>query len=121
MLLENACPIVLDQYTETRRSIFQHRTNPISTNTFKRLRSEDPKDVQQRDELFTKLNTSEDIATILQVIIPDFALLSTSETSFSTYEEVTWFISVTKMEDWTNERFTHDHKVVHADMTRQGK
>ncbi|EXA30591.1 hypothetical protein FOVG_18047 [Fusarium oxysporum f. sp. pisi HDV247] len=121
ILLEKADPIVLDQYAETRRSIFLHRTNPISTDNFKRLRSQDPKDIQQRDEFFAKLNTSKDIATILQVGMPDFALSSTSKTSFSTYEEVTWFISVTKMEDWTDERFTHEYKVVHANMTRQGK
>ncbi|KAI6752559.1 hypothetical protein HG530_013928 [Fusarium avenaceum] len=121
MLLDNAGPIVLDQYAETRRSIFLHRTNPISTDNFKRLWSQDPKDIQQRDDFFAKLNTSKDIATILQVGIPDFALSSTSETAFSTYEEVAWFISVTKLEGWTDERFTHEYKVVHADMTRQGK
>ncbi|EXL90965.1 FAD binding domain-containing protein [Fusarium oxysporum II5] len=121
ILVENADSIVLDQYAETRRSIFLHRTNPISTGNLNRLRSQDPKHVQQRDEFFSKLNTSKDIATILQVGLPDFALSSTSETSFSTYEEITWFISVTKMDDWTDERFTHEYKVVHANMTRQGK
>ncbi|KAF4480146.1 3-(3-hydroxy-phenyl)propionate 3-hydroxycinnamic acid hydroxylase [Fusarium agapanthi] len=98
MLLEKADPVVLDQ-----------------------LRSQDPKHIKQRDEFFAKLNTYKDIATTLQVGLPDFALSSTSKTVFSTYEEVTWFISVTKFEDWTDERFKHEYKVVHANMTRQGK
>ncbi|KAF5243295.1 hypothetical protein FANTH_8244 [Fusarium anthophilum] len=120
-LLDKAEPIVLDQYAEIRRSIFLHRTNPLSTDNFNRLRSQDPEHVRQRDEFFAKLNKSKDIATVLQVGLPDYALSSTSETSFSTYEEVTWFITVTKLDDWSDERFTHEYKVVHANMTRHGK
>ncbi|KAF5228558.1 hypothetical protein FANTH_14472 [Fusarium anthophilum] len=94
-LLDKAEPIVLDQ-------------------------SQDPEHVRQRNEFFARLN-KKDIATVLQVGLPDYALSSTSKTSFSTYEEVTWFITVTKLDDWSDERFTHEYKVVHANMTRQGK
>ncbi|CAG2006070.1 unnamed protein product [Fusarium graminearum] len=120
-LLENAEPIVLEQYAEIRRSIFLHRTNPLSTDNFNRLRSQDPEHVRQRDEFFAKLNKSKDIATVLQVGLPDYALSSTSKTTFSTYEEVTWFITVTKLDGWSDEKLAHEYKVVHANMTRQGK
>ncbi|RGP64192.1 3-3-hydroxy-phenylpropionate 3-hydroxycinnamic acid hydroxylase [Fusarium sporotrichioides] len=120
-LLEKAEPIVLDQYAEIRRSIFLHRTNPLSTDNLNRLRSRDPEHVWQRDEFFAKLNKSKDIATILQVGLPDYGLSSTSKTSFSTYEEVTWFVTVAKIDGWSDEKFAHEYKVVHANMTRQGK
>ncbi|KAF5530118.1 3-(3-hydroxy-phenyl)propionate 3-hydroxycinnamic acid hydroxylase [Fusarium phyllophilum] len=121
VLLEDADPIVLDQYAEIRRSIFLERTSPISTQNLIRARSDDPVNAQDREEFFKKLTTEKDVATILKVGLPDYALSSTSKTTFATYEELTWFISVTKIDDWTEEKFAHEYKVVHANMTRQGK
>ncbi|KAK2929247.1 hypothetical protein FoTM2_009586 [Fusarium oxysporum f. sp. vasinfectum] len=121
VLLENADSSVLDQYAEIRRSIFLERTNPLSTQNLIRARSHDPLNVQDREDFFRMLTMEKDAATILKVALPDYALSSTSKTTFATYEELTWFISVTKIDDWTNEKFTHEYKVVHASMTRQGK
>ncbi|KAB8201199.1 hypothetical protein BDV34DRAFT_229556 [Aspergillus parasiticus] len=78
-------------------------------------------DVQKRSEFFESISNQRDLATILQVGLPDFALTSTSNTKFDTYHEVTWFISVTKPEGWATEKFTHEYKTIHAGMTRRGK
>ncbi|RSL44977.1 hypothetical protein CEP54_014462 [Fusarium duplospermum] len=60
-------------------------------------------------------------AAHLAVGLGDFALTSTSDTKFDTYDEATWFISVTKPDGWDMEKFIHEYKTVHAGMTRQGK
>ncbi|KAH6976887.1 hypothetical protein EDB80DRAFT_826851 [Ilyonectria destructans] len=111
----------LISYAETRQRIFRERTDPITTENLLRLMSENPDDIKKREEFFKNLSDPKDLATTLQVGLPDFALTSTSDTKFDTYHEVTWFISVTKPDGWDMEKFIHEYKTVHAGMTRQGK
>lgn len=111
----------LASYAGTRRRIFCETTNPITTGNLLRLWSQEPQHIREREEFFAKLRDPKDLATPLQVGLGDFALTSTSSTKFDTYHEVTWFISVTKREDWDVDTFEHEYKTVHANMTRQAK
>jgi hypothetical protein len=52
------------------------------------------------------------------VSLGDFALTSTSDKKFDTYNEATWFILVIKPDGWDMEKFIHEYKTVHAGMIR---
>lgn len=120
ILTENASNRLLDAYNNARQKIFRERTDPITTANLLRLMSEKPEDERSRSEFFKRLWDPGDLAAKLQVGCADFALTTTSDTKFDTYHEVTWFISVSKPDDWSFERFRHEYKTVHAEMTRQG-
>ncbi|KAJ4128726.1 hypothetical protein NW765_013117 [Fusarium oxysporum] len=83
--------------------------------------SDKPEDNKKRAEFFKRLHDPNDFSFKLQGGLPDFTLTTTSNTKFDTYHEVTWFISVTRIEDWTIEEFKHEYKTVHAGMTKKGK
>ncbi|RDW79296.1 uncharacterized protein DSM5745_06148 [Aspergillus mulundensis] len=121
-VLKNGAPVeLLTSYSETRRRVFRQTTNPITTANLRRLWSTTPEDVKERETFFEKLRDPKDVATPLQVGLVDFSLTSTSHTKFDTYHEVTWFISVTKRQDWDMDTFRHEYRTVHANMTRKGK
>lgn len=111
-------PSVLIAYAETRRQIFLEHTNPITQANLRRLNSEDPADVKKRAEDFAYLNDKKDFINTIRIGLPHFGLTSTSDRIFDTQSEVTWFISVSKIPEWTAEKFVHEYKGVHADMTR---
>jgi hypothetical protein len=118
VLLEGRNPEVLANYAETRRRIFLERTEPITHANFMRLCSEEPAHVAERTETFARLNDPKDFPSALRIGLPDFGLTSTSDKIFDTTSEVTWFISVTKISEWPEDRFQHEYKTVHANMTR---
>lgn len=74
--------------------------------------------MKERGYVFAGLKDPHDIITKSQIGLPDFCLTSTSDKYFDTQGEVTWFISVTRIPDWTREEFEHEYKHVHAKMTR---
>lgn len=39
---------------------------------------------------------------------------------YNSEKKVTWFISVTKIDDWTKEKFDHEYLTIHAEMTARG-
>ncbi|EMD97564.1 hypothetical protein COCC4DRAFT_203938 [Bipolaris maydis ATCC 48331] len=121
ILLSGANPNLLDRYAEIRRDIWRYRTDPFTTANMIRARSQKPEDVAKRDQFFKAINEGKDLATIISVAKVDYALSSTSKTTFPAYEEIEWFITVTKRDDWPEDKFTHEYKVVHAGMTREGK
>lgn len=84
----------------------------------RRLYSQEPSDVKERAEVFAQLNDPKNFMTPTKIGLPDFSITSTSDRIFDTQAEVTWFISVKKIPDWSTEKFTHEYKTVHADMTR---
>ncbi|KAM0124003.1 hypothetical protein ACHAO1_011165 [Botrytis cinerea] len=110
---------VLATYAETRRRVFLEKTNPISLANLRRLHSDDPEVTKQREEEFAHINNPKDFINTIRLGLPDFALTSTSDRIFDTQSEVTWFISVSKIPEWTDEKFVHEYKTVHADMARQ--
>ncbi|KAJ5389285.1 uncharacterized protein N7496_000353, partial [Penicillium cataractarum] len=120
VLLQGDHPDVLTTYSDVRRRIFLERTSPLSTSNLRRLFSQDPEDIKERKEAFARLRDPKDFVGKTQIGLPDFCLSSTSDKFFDTYGEVTWFISVTRIPEWTQEMFVHEYKVVHADMTRKG-
>ncbi|CEJ60599.1 hypothetical protein PMG11_09168 [Penicillium brasilianum] len=113
-------PKVLTTYSDVRRRIFLERTSPLSTGNLLRLFSQDPEHVKEREETFAKLKDPKDVITASQTGLPDFCLTTTSDKIFDTRGEVTWFVSVTRIPDWTEEKFRHEYEVVHANMTRIG-
>ncbi|KAH8894413.1 FAD/NAD(P)-binding domain-containing protein [Thozetella sp. PMI_491] len=117
-LMDAAHPDVLTSYAETRRNIFLEKTDKISTRNFLRLFSSNPADAEERNKFFTRVNDPKQIARIIPMLMPDMSLTSTSERIFDATDEVTWFISVTKLADWSEERFKTEYKTVHAGMTR---
>ncbi|KAH7205721.1 FAD binding domain-containing protein [Fusarium oxysporum] len=121
ILNEGASTELLDVYNNARRRVFRERTDPISTANLLRLMSDKPEDNKKRAEFFKRLHDPNDLSFKLQGGLPDFALTTTSNTKFDTCHEVTWFISVTRIEDWTIEKFKHEYKTVHAGMTKKGK
>ncbi|RKK89375.1 hypothetical protein BFJ68_g16719 [Fusarium oxysporum] len=121
ILNEGASTELLDVYNNARRRVFRERTDPISTANLLRLMSDKPEDNKKRAEFFKRLHDPNDFSFKLQGGLPDFTLTTTSNTKFDTYHEVTWFISVTRIEDWTIEEFKHEYKTVHAGMTKKGK
>ncbi|KAJ5547319.1 hypothetical protein N7494_004904, partial [Penicillium frequentans] len=120
VLLQGEDLEVLTRYSDVRRRIFLERTNPTSTSNLLRLYSQDPEYVKEREETFAKLGDPDDFISKMQIGLPDFCLTSTSDKIFDTRGEVRWFISVTRIPEWTQERFVHEYKVVHAEMTRKG-
>lgn len=111
---------VLTTYSDVRRRIFLERSSPISASNLLRLWSQDPEHVKEREETFAKLRDPSDFISSMRIGLGDFCLTSTSDKLFDTRGEVTWFISVTRIPEWTQEKFLHEYKVVHADMTRKG-
>lgn len=85
-----------------------------------RLFSQDPEHVKEREETFAKLKDPKDVITKSRMGLADFCLTTTSDRIFDTRGEVTWFVSVTRIPHWTEEKFRHEYKVVHANMTRMG-
>lgn len=120
VILQGDNPKVLTTYSDVRRRIFMERTSPASTDNLLRLFSQDPKHVKEREQTFAKLNDPKDVISKSQIGLADFCLTSTSDRIFDTRGEVTWFVSVTRIPDWTDEKFRHEYKVVHANMTRMG-
>ncbi|KAL4821924.1 FAD binding domain-containing protein [Aspergillus spinulosporus] len=118
VFLAGASPDVLTNYANTRRRIFLERTNPASTANLMGLMSQEQEHIQEREDVFARLRDPQDFITRSQFGLPDFCLTSTSDKYFDTYGEVTWFISVTQIPEWTRERFKHEYKHVHAKMTR---
>ncbi|KAF7898444.1 hypothetical protein EAF00_004890 [Botryotinia globosa] len=109
---------VLATYAETRRRVFLEETNPIILANLRRLNSDDPEIAKQREEEFAHINNPKDFVNTIRIGPPDFALTSTSDRIFDTQSEVTWFISVSKIPEWIDEKFVREYKTVNADMTR---
>ncbi|KAL2782359.1 FAD binding domain-containing protein [Aspergillus keveii] len=120
VLLNGEDPEALTTYADTRRWVFLNRTNPTSIGNLLRLHSQEPAHVQERKEVLARLNDPTDFVAKARYGLPDYTLTSTSAKIFDTYGEVTWFISVTRIPEWAQEKFTHEYKTVHADMTRKG-
>jgi hypothetical protein len=120
VLLQGADLEVLTKYSDIRRQIFLERTSPASTSNLLRLFSQDSEYVKEREETFAKLRDPNDLISKIRIGLPDFCLTSTSDRIFDTRGEVTWFISVTRIPEWTQQKFVHEYKVVHAEMTRKG-
>lgn len=120
MIKQEASPNLLTSYAQTRQRIFRERTSPASTSNLLRLFSQEAEHVKEREETFAKLKDPKDFITKARVGLADFSLSSTSDNFFDTHGEVTWFISVTRIPEWTQELFEHEYKHVHADMTRKG-
>ncbi|PCH03081.1 Monooxygenase, FAD-binding [Penicillium occitanis (nom. inval.)] len=120
VIKQEASSNLLTSYAQIRQRIFRERTSPISTSNLLRLFSQEAEHVKEREQTFAKLNDPKDIITKTRVGLSDFSLSSTSDNFFDTRGEVTWFISVTRIPGWTSERFEHEYKHVHADMTRKG-
>lgn len=118
ILLEQVNTDILTKYAETRRRIFIERTNPVSHANLLRLCSEQPADIVERKETFAKLNNPKDFVNVVRIGLPDFSLTSTSDKIFDTYGEVTWFISVTRIPEWIEEKFQYEYKTIHANMVR---
>jgi hypothetical protein len=119
VLLQGGGLDVLKTYSDVRRRIFLERASPASTSNLLRLFSQNPEHVKEREETFAQLTDPNDFISKTQIGLPDFCLTSTSERFFDTRGEVTWFISVTRIPEWTQEKFVHEYKVVHAEMTRK--
>lgn len=120
VLVEGGHSDLLTRYADVRRKIFLEKTDPITTKNLLRLFSQESPDVEERKEFFTKFSNPKNIVSNLPTLMPDMALTSTSQRIFNATDEVTWFISVTKLADWSDEKFKHEYKVVHANMTRKG-
>ena len=116
--MHGASPGLLDNYAEARRRIFLERTNPASTANLLRLYSQETVHVEERKQTFSSLNDPKDFINIVRIGLPDFGLTTTSDKIFDTSSEVTWFITVTKIPEWTEERFHHEYKTIHANMAR---
>ncbi|KAH8591631.1 FAD binding domain-containing protein [Bisporella sp. PMI_857] len=119
ILIQQADPKILTTYAETRRRIYLDRAGPASAANLYRLCSQEPPHIEERAHALAQLNNPKDFINMARIGLADFSLTSTSDKIFDTSGEVTWFISVTRIPDWTEEKFRHEYKVVHANMTRK--
>ncbi|KAH7409386.1 hypothetical protein BKA64DRAFT_774076 [Cadophora sp. MPI-SDFR-AT-0126] len=109
---------MLKAYEDSRREAFLSYTNPISIQNFKRLFSLESADVMEREERFKMINEP-NIPYILRMMHRESKMSTTAQytAKYDTKDEIVWFISVTKIDDWEHDRFEHEYHGVHAQMT----